>query len=79
MWNITNNFPWISNRETLSFQKLVGTGHEGGFPGGSEQASPWQEVNKRAHGKKRRKKGNAVNVVRYEATWLKLTVEPGAQ
>lgn len=29
MWNITNNFPWISNRETLSFQKLVGTGHEG--------------------------------------------------
>lgn len=57
MWNITNNFLWISNRETLSFQKLVGTGHEGGFPGGSEQASPWQEVNKRAHGKKRRKKG----------------------
>lgn len=25
------------------------------------------------------RKGNAVNAVRYEATWLKLTVEPGAQ
>lgn len=59
MWNITNNFPWISNRETPSFQKLVGTGREGGFPAGSEQASPWQEVRMRAHGKKRCQKGES--------------------
>ena len=59
MWNITNDFPWLSNKETLSFQKVVGAGHEGGFPGGSEQASPWQGVNTLAHGKNRCKKGES--------------------